>query len=1374
MHTLLKMKFAQLCCFTILFSANFLSAGDKDIIAHWNFDEGQGSVLHDVSGNGNDGTIHGGEWVEGKSGKAIRLNYDGKGSHEAISIPDASPLWFGYGDFSFGAWIKVAPCGKNLSIFTYHYANSWNHRRVMLGINVDGKIYVHTEIDDRGESNWTMTAGGQRVDDNQWHFAALTRENTKLFKIYIDGIKVAEGTSKGATNVHNMVWPFTIGGSHWWKGPRGGYEGVIDEVTIHKRALSANEIRKSYNLFKEKSKNKKAQVAEPKGNTAQIKITDNNGNGEINSFIKSSGKIPVQLKSYSSVAYNGYLYITGKSLQDNKLTTVCYAQINSDGNLESFQTSPNSIPIPVHNHSSVVNDGYLYVTGGWAVNIGRQNKVYYTKINSDGSIGSFTTSGNNIPIPLHNHSSVIYNGYIYITGGQNNSGYQNTVYYAKINSDGSIGNFTTSGNNIPTSLCNHSSVVNKGYLYITGGYVGSYFNTVYYAKINSDGDIGSFTKSSNNIPTPLHSHSSVVNNGYLYITGGYGRNGLQNTVYYAKINSDGSIGSFTTSGNNIPTPLLSHSSVVNNGYLYITGASTRGGLRTTIYFASFCVGDNLAKSRSEYKRPQNAETELAGIVARRNFNKKQGNLLRDSDGKGIPFVWIALFVIISGLLMFLKWIRRKSVFKSENRTQIIVSILSRIAAGGIFVWIMTGFRFVIKGGRYARIEMITHNPLLRMFPLFKQILIIHCSKGSLSNSITFFIALLLVRLMPFVIMGGILLNIIWLIRAESKALKKVWIKNVVGIAVFAIIGLLYFPRQSAIKKGLHKLSRYYVRTPAVRSKHSVKFKNKQPRSEAQKQAIAISEKFDKAMAKYKKGKYKQALRGFKKLLDKVPDKRKPVIKNNMAAACIKLGKYEKAEKYLKELKRDNYKHLNRFGKCKIALISAYLYFKMGELERSVQELSMINMVRIENINLNNIRNWFQNLDGCDLSAKFIIGSAKSFFVNRKSGLVLSIREDQPKYMVSRHSSGQSFMHAGAKLKGITISDAGFAFMDVDNDNINDFVYADSHGLKIIYGSGRGQFFDDFDDADSVEIVPEQKDNAKIETLCAGDFNGDGVEDIFFTVVYGDKAQPDKLCCIYGGARIAGDWLFESTYPDVYLASSGDTGLAGSELQTGDFNGDGVDDIAVIGGGITVYYGGSIPSTGDMLKQSSFNRKWKTTDDLGCLADLNGSGQSEYVCVKTGDGLYIDGKRVELDSINRAIKIKGMAALDLDGDKIDEIALFISGEKVKNIGNVKREALYILKLKQRKPARFEEYVYPLGNIKEVRNVSIVPSAAESAESLYFLCGVDVFNLQGEKEYFVKNRQMLEYAKDYLLVRPYRERPFDDKYPLMFKYEQEGLK
>src|SRR5207248_170058 len=47
------------------------------LLAYWAFDEGQGNQVADLSGNGQDGTIHGGWWIDGVGGGKA-LMFDGK------------------------------------------------------------------------------------------------------------------------------------------------------------------------------------------------------------------------------------------------------------------------------------------------------------------------------------------------------------------------------------------------------------------------------------------------------------------------------------------------------------------------------------------------------------------------------------------------------------------------------------------------------------------------------------------------------------------------------------------------------------------------------------------------------------------------------------------------------------------------------------------------------------------------------------------------------------------------------------------------------------------------------------------------------------------------------------------------------------------------------------------------------------------------------------------------------------------------------------------------------------------------------------------------------------------------------------------------
>ena len=70
------------------------------------------------------------------------------------------------------------------------------------------------------------------------------------------------------------------------------------------------------------------------------------------------------------------------------------------------------------------------------------NAVYSAKLNSDGTLGSWNAL-TNMPIARHWATSYIASGYIYITGGTTKDAigrtYHSDTIYAKLNSDGTIG-----------------------------------------------------------------------------------------------------------------------------------------------------------------------------------------------------------------------------------------------------------------------------------------------------------------------------------------------------------------------------------------------------------------------------------------------------------------------------------------------------------------------------------------------------------------------------------------------------------------------------------------------------------------------------------------------------------------------------------------------------------------------------------------------------------------------------------------------------------------------------------------------------------------------------------------------------------------------
>jgi hypothetical protein len=76
-----------------------LAVSDSNLVAHWQFDEGSGTIAHDSVGS-NHGTIYGAQWTTGIIGGA--LNFDGDVDY--VEIPDADCLTPRY-EITISWWI---------------------------------------------------------------------------------------------------------------------------------------------------------------------------------------------------------------------------------------------------------------------------------------------------------------------------------------------------------------------------------------------------------------------------------------------------------------------------------------------------------------------------------------------------------------------------------------------------------------------------------------------------------------------------------------------------------------------------------------------------------------------------------------------------------------------------------------------------------------------------------------------------------------------------------------------------------------------------------------------------------------------------------------------------------------------------------------------------------------------------------------------------------------------------------------------------------------------------------------------------------------------------------------------------------------------
>ncbi len=158
-------------------------------------------------------------------------------------------------------------------------------------------------------------------------------------------------------------------------------------------------------------------------------------------------------------------------------------------------------------------------------------------------------------------SLVYYNGYVYCIGGRPvgetaTTHAVDTVYYAAVNSDGSIGTWVVASS-LPGARANGGAAAYNGRLYYWGGWGTDYttHNDCYYATINPDGTLGSWVTSSVTIPDsagPIAQMDAfgtgrMIFGKYLYIVNGEDNSGTNQTaVYYSEIQPGGDFGTWNS------------------------------------------------------------------------------------------------------------------------------------------------------------------------------------------------------------------------------------------------------------------------------------------------------------------------------------------------------------------------------------------------------------------------------------------------------------------------------------------------------------------------------------------------------------------------------------------------------------------------------------------------------------------------------------------------------------------------------------------------------------------------------------------------------------------------------------------------------------
>lgn len=296
-----------------------------------------------------------------------------------------------------------------------------------------------------------------------------------------------------------------------------------------------------------------------------------NANGTIGAWTAATS-FSTAREIHTFVAYKDFLYIIGGVTTSSALNDVQVAPLVSQSGNVGAWNSTTAFPTPRTYFASVVYNGYLYVLGG-SKQVSPYNylkDVQFAPINPDGTVGTWTAT-TDMPLVLAWFSAVAYNGYMYFMGGQDGTfgGQRSTVWFAPINPNGTLGDWTSTTSMLETKY-DFCALVYNGTIYAIHGETP--ISDVEFAHPNADGTISSWTATSG-VSVPRQQFGAVAYNGYFYIMGGISAGGTPtyfNDVQVAKINSDGTLNAFAPTAS-FTTARANFSTVAYNGYLYVLG-----------------------------------------------------------------------------------------------------------------------------------------------------------------------------------------------------------------------------------------------------------------------------------------------------------------------------------------------------------------------------------------------------------------------------------------------------------------------------------------------------------------------------------------------------------------------------------------------------------------------------------------------------------------------------------------------------------------------------------------------------------------------------------------------------------------------------------
>ncbi len=200
----------------------------EGLVARWRFSEGSGTFVGDSSGNANNGTLYGADWVsECPNGSCLSFNGTGDYVQMGYNNPSSSEI---AGDkLTVEAWVKPSTVSGSGQILIKNGPINF----LRSGDKLVGGVHTN-------EMYWPTATGNISLSTNWTHVAMVY--NGSNISLYVNGAFDNSAIANGNLSGDGCVEVGRYNNAHCGSGIMYYFNGLMDEVSIYNKALTPAEI----------------------------------------------------------------------------------------------------------------------------------------------------------------------------------------------------------------------------------------------------------------------------------------------------------------------------------------------------------------------------------------------------------------------------------------------------------------------------------------------------------------------------------------------------------------------------------------------------------------------------------------------------------------------------------------------------------------------------------------------------------------------------------------------------------------------------------------------------------------------------------------------------------------------------------------------------------------------------------------------------------------------------------------------------------------------------------------------------------------------------------------------------------------------------